>query len=394
MPVKGMKKYFRYRLFNRHFMPTPFTFSLKTRPLRQAIAATLICALPLSSWSQTEAAASAASSAATPQASTAATQAPLELHTENPEHIKGLKSVALAGFQVYYLTEFADGSTSQGGNTHGSIVSTHSNMKVMGLSPDKLQALTDELYQATLGLLKSKGIVVMDATALQALPAFAPYKAASDKSPLDFDAAGGKGTIFAATGLPLMHVYENGWLHRSNLPFQTKVDDHYASLGDKMGVGFRMTTLQPLLANLATEAKMPLLHVRLVLAPGGVQASKGGFFASSSETKTSSTLTLPVFANRFLVTTADGKAGRVSLNKGLASDQPVGELADVTSTAETAGNIALAAFSILASASGHGRAVLNNSKKQELRTSHEVFDPVARSQAQLLLGNLTAAVAP
>ena len=101
-----------------------------------------------------------------------------------------------------------------------------------------------------------------------------------------------------------------------------------------------------------------------------------------------------MFANRFLVTTADGKAGRVSLNKGLASDQPVGELADVTSTAETAGNIALAAFSILASASGHGRAVLNNSKKQELRTSHEVFDPVARSQAQLLLGNLTAAVAP
>ena len=32
-----------------------------------------------------------------------------------------------------------------------------------------------------------------------------------------------------------------------------------------------------------------------------------------------------------------------------------------------AGNIALAAFSILSAASGHGRAVINNSRKQELR---------------------------
>ena len=60
--------------------------------------------------------------------------------------LQGLKSVALASFQVYMLNEFEAGSTAQGGSTRGSISSTHSNMKVVGLEPARLHALTDELY--------------------------------------------------------------------------------------------------------------------------------------------------------------------------------------------------------------------------------------------------------
>ena len=230
--------------------------------------------------------------------------------------------------------------------------------------------------------------------ALDALPAMAALKGAADKAPLPFDAAGGKGHIYSASGLPLLHVYENAWLHRSGGMFGPKIDDHYVSLGDKMSVGFRLTTLQPLLKDLAVATQMPLLHVRLVLAPGGVQASKGGFFAGSSETKTTSTLVMPVYTNRFMLTTADGGVGRVSLNTALLSEQGMGELVDVTSTAETAGNVALAAFSILAAASGTGRAVINNSRKQELRTSHELFDGVAKAQSTQVLQALSAKLAP
>lgn len=305
-----------------------------------------------------------------------------EVHSENAEHLQGLTQVALASCQVYVLTEFEDGSTAQGGSTRGSISSTHSNMKVVGLEDDKLQALTDQLCQQVNDAVAARGVKVTDPAALQALPAMAALKAAADPNPLAFDAKGGKGKVYSATGLPLLHVYENGWLHRNNMPFAPKVDDHYVSLGDKMSVGFRLTTLQPLVKDLAVAAQAPLLHARLVLAPGGVQASKGGFFASKTETVTTSTLVLPTFTNRLMLTTADGKVARVSLNNAQLSEQGVGELADVTSTAETAGNIALAAFSILASASGHGRAVINNSRKQELRTSHEVFDPVARQHAE------------
>jgi len=321
---------------------------------------------------------------------TVAGPAALETHTENADVLKGLKSVAVASFQVYVLTEFEAGSTAQGGSSKGSISSTHSNMKVMGLDTPRLQALTDELYAATLDMLKVKGFTVYDPAALQALPAFVAWKAASDKAPYEFDGSGGKGTAFTASGLPLLHVSEMGWLHRTRALFGPEIDDPYVSLGEKMGVGFRMTTLQPLVKELATAAQMPLLHVRLVLAPGGVASSGGGFFSNKSETKTTSTLVLPIFTNRFMVTTADGTVGRLSLNAPLLSEQGLGDLVDVTSTAETAGNIALAAFSILASANGYGRAVINNSRKQELRTSPEVFEPVAKAHAKTLLNGLTA----
>lgn len=340
-----------------------------------------------SAWAQTDAAEVAP---AAPAAAGATVPAPgLDTHVENADVLQGLKSVAVASFQVYVLTEFEAGSTVQGGSSRGSISSTHSNMKVLGLEPARLQALTDELYASTLEMLKTKGFTVYDPQALQALPAFVAWKAASDKSPLEFDGSGGKGTAYAATGLPLMHVSEMGWLHRTRALFGKEIDDPYVSLGEKMGVGFRLTTLQPLVKDLATATQMPLLHVRLVLAPGGVQSNGSSFFGNKSETKTTSTLVLPIFTNRFMVTTADGKVGRISLNTPLLSEQGLGELADVTSTAETAGNIALAAFSILASANGYGRAVINNSRKQELRTSNELFEPVAKSHAKTLLVGLT-----
>lgn len=365
--------------------------SILSLPRSVALACAL-AALPASHLAQAQTAAPAdtpASAAAPADAKTA-----IETHLENAERLQGLKSVALASFQVYMLNEFEAGSTAQGGSTRGSISSTHSNMKVVGLEPARLQALTDELYQSTLAMLKSRGIAVMEPAALDALPAMTALKAAADKAPLPFDAAGGKGQIYSAAGLPLLHVYENAWLHRSGGMFGPKIDDHYVSLGDKMSVGFRLTTLQPLLKDLAVATQMPLLHVRLVLAPGGVQASKGGFFAGSSETKTTSTLVMPVYTNRFMVTTADGGVGRVSLNTALLSDQGMGELVDVTSSAETAGNVALAAFSILAAASGTGRAVINNSRKQELRTSHELFDGVAKAQSTQVLQAMSAKLAP
>lgn len=89
-----------------------------------------------------------------------------------------------------------------------------------------------------------------------------------------------------------------------------------------------------------------------------------------------------------------GDLARVSLDKPLIAQQGVGEIADVTSTAETAGHIALAAFSILSAASGHGRAVINNSRKQELRADPDQFDAVAEeAQATVALEALAARLA-
>lgn len=317
------------------------------------------------------------------------------VHVENADKIKGVGKVVLASCGVYVLQEFDAGSTSQGGSTRGGIAMSSANLKVVGLDPQRLQAMADQLCAQAVQSVRARGLTVVELPAEGGGPVVEAWRSAGEAAPLAFDAAGGKGTIYSAKGLPLLHVSEMGWLHRSSggLFGGPKVDDDYVSLGGKMGVGFQMTKLQPLIRDLAQAQQAPLLHVRLVLAPGSVTASKGGFFASSSETKSTSALMLPAFTNRLLLTTADGAVARVSLDKPLVADQGIGELADVTSSAETAGNIALAAFSILSAASGHGRAVINNSRKQELRADPDQFEAVAKAQAGAALDALAGKLA-
>ena len=99
--------------------------SILSLPRSVALACAL-AALPASHLAQAQTAAPAdtpASAAAPADAKTA-----IETHLENAERLQGLKSVALASFQVYMLNEFEAGSTAQGGSTRGSISSTHSNM--------------------------------------------------------------------------------------------------------------------------------------------------------------------------------------------------------------------------------------------------------------------------
>ncbi len=313
-------------------------------------------------------------------------------HVENGDKLKGVTKVVLASCGVYVLQEFDAGSTSQGGSTRGSIAMSSANLKVVGLEPQRLQSLSEQLCAQAVQSVRAKGVTVVELPADGGSAAVQAWRTAGEAAPLDFDAAGGKGTIYSPKALPLLHVSEMGWLHRNSggLFSGPKVDDDYVSLGGKMGVGFQMTKLQPLMRDLAADQQAPLLHVRLVLTPGSVTASKGGFFATSSETKSTSALMLPAFTNRLLLTTGDGAVARVSLEKPLVAAQGIGELADVTSTAETAGNIALAAFSILSAAAGHGRAVINNSRKQELRADPDLFEGVAKAQAGAALDVLAA----
>lgn len=239
------------------------------------------------------------------------------VHVENGDQLKGVSKVVLASCGVYVLQEFDGGSTAQGGSAHGSIAMSSANLKVVGLDTQRLQAMSEQLCAQAVQSVRAKGITVVELPADGGSAAVQAWRTAGEAAPLDFDAAGGKGAVYSPKALPLLHVSEMGWLHRSSggLFGGPKVDDDYVSLGGKMGVGFQMTKLQPLLRDLAADQQAPLLHVRLVLAPGSVTATKGGFFASASETKSGSALMLPAFTNRLLLTTGDGAVARVSLDK-------------------------------------------------------------------------------
>lgn len=356
------------------------------RPLSLALCLGLFCC---SGWAQN----------ADPTAADGATTSPLAalppVHVENGSRLQGVRRVVLASFGVYVLHESDAAATSQGGSTRGTIASSSIALKTVGLETSRLQALTDQLHAQALEVLRAQGFDVIQLPESGGGPAVQAWREGGEASPLAFDAAAGKGWVLSARGLPLLHVSEMGWLHRNSggVFGGPKVDDDFVSLGEKMGVGFRMVKLQPLLKNLSEAFGAPLLHIRLVLVPGSTSVQRSGFFAASADTRSSSGLIWPAFTNRLLLTTADGGVARVSLDKAQTSEQGIGELVDVTTGAETAGNIALAAFSILASASGHGRAVVNNSRKHELRVDVERFEAVVQAQTGLVLKALASRLA-
>lgn len=323
----------------------------------------------------------------------AAAPAKLELDIEEAARLKELKRVAIAGFALYVITEDSGGITS-GSAGHGSMASVHSSVKVVGLDGKRLQALADQALDETRRALEARGIQVMKQSELEALPAYAGLKAAADAAPLALDAKGGKGTVYSARGLPLIHMSEMAWLSRTvGGLFGAKVEDPYVALGDKMSAGFRMGKLKPAMDAMGEAAGVPLVWGRIVLSAAQIKTS-GGAFSSSASSEVRNSLVLPPWTNRLLVRLPNGDSGRVSLKNSLMSETSPGELVDVTSTATKTANVLTTAFTIAAAASGHGRAVIGSSQDAELRSSPKQFEAAASPSIQAAISNLASALTP
>lgn len=209
------------------------------------------------------------------------------VHVEEAARLKGVSKVAIAGFQVYVITEQSAASTAQGGSAHSTIASVATDLKVEGLTAERLKALTNSLYDDTVRQLQAQGLAVVPHEQLQAVPAFAELKAAGATDGLAIDTRGGKGQVFAARDLPVLHMNEMGWLHRSSggLFGGPKVEDAYVSLGDTVSSGFKIGAYKPPLQALAQAVDAPLLQVRLVLTAAQLKAKGNGFFSTTAKTE-------------------------------------------------------------------------------------------------------------
>ena len=219
-------------------------------------------------------------------------------------------------------------------------------------------------------------------------------QAAADRAPLALDAQGGKGMVYSARGLPLIHRSEPMWLDRTvGGLFGAKVADPYVAIGENIGAGFRKGQLDPAMETLGRAAQVPLVWGRLVVSAAQLK-TRGGAFASSASTEVRNALVLPPWTNRLIVRQVNGDMGRVSLKTALASEQAPGELVDVTSTGTKAANVLTTAFTTLAALSGKGRAVVASSQDIELRSSPDAFDAAAQPTIARALGALSQGLAP
>lgn len=316
------------------------------------------------------------------------------LDLEQAERLQGLSRVALAGVALYVITE-ADAGASAGAAYRGSTMAVvNSSIKVRGLEPARLQALADQAHQQLRDALQARGIEVMPAAQLQALPEYAAFQAVADKAPLALDTKGGKGQVFAGGGLPLLHMDELAWLHRTvGGLFGAKVDDPYVAMGDKMSVGFRKVKIDPALDALGKAAGVPLVFARVVLTAAQVK-SQGGAWARTAAQQIPNSLLMPAWTNRLLVRRSNGDIGRVSLKNPLVSEAPLGELVDATSTATKAADVATTVLTMAAAFYGHGRGVSQSTSDLELHSTPDQFDAVALPQVGAVLKGLAEGLKP
>lgn len=316
------------------------------------------------------------------------------LDLENGELFKGQRRLALAGVALYVMSESSGAATAGVAFRDRSMAYVNSTLKVTGLDPAGLQALADEAHDRLVAALQARGIEVVPLATLQALPAYAELAAAADKAPLAIDAKAGKGMVYSARGLPLVHMGELTWLNRMvGGLFGAKVEDPYVSLGDQMSGGFRTTRLDTVFGQLAQAAGAPVVMARLVLSAAQVKAS-GGAFTLGASTSARDSLVSPPWTNRLWMQTPKGDKARVSLKYPLVSETPPGRIVDVTSTASKAVDVATTVFTFAAAMSGVGRGVVQSTQDLELRTSPAWFDAVARPQVDATVQALARAVAP
>lgn len=377
--------------------------------LRRCIAATLIAALALPGAAHAQApepAASAPADAAasapagpaidlTPPAQVAPVSVAADgLDLENGDTLKGVSKVALAGVALYVMTASSGAATSGAAFRDRSMAYVNSSLKVTGLDAAQLQALADDAHDRAAAALKARGIAVVPLAELQALPEYAELAALGDKAPLAIDASAGKGTVYSARGLPLIHMDELAWLNRMvGGLFGAKVEDPYVSLGDRMAGGFRKAKLDPAVEKLAKAAGASVVMVRIVLSPAQIKAS-GGAWSLGASTSARDSLVMPAWTNRLWLMTPKGDRARASLKFPLASGTPPGRIVDVTSTASKVADVATTVLTFAAALSGVGRGVSQRTLDLEMRSSPQWFDAVARPQVDTVLQALSQAVAP
>ena len=378
---------------------TPANFS--TPRLAQPLAAVCLALAALPALAQQDTPASAASA---PASAPAPLQLPTDvkpvslnaedLDIEDGAALRGLKKVALAGVAVYVVNEASAGGSAGAVYRDRTMASVNTSLKVVGLDSARLQALADSTHDRIVDALRARGIEVLPLAELKALPAYAELAAIGEPQPMPLDARGGKGQVFSAHGLPLIHQSELMWHNRTvGGLFGAKVEDRFAGIGDGFAAALRKPKLDAALDGIAKSSNAAIVMARLVLTAAQVKGS-GGAWASSASTSVRNSLFMPAWTNRLWVRRPDGQQGRVSLKNALASDYAIGEIVDVTSTGTKAANIALTAFTMLAAMSGTGRGVVASSQDLELRSSPELFEAVALPQIQGVAEGLSRALEP
>jgi len=256
------------------------------------------------------------------------------------KQLKDHKQVIITEFNVQFLTS-KKASASSGRETEGA-AHVNSNIKLLGLTNETFQAITDQAYTNFVKGLTALGLEVKPYSDYMARPEYENMKSYLKTSPLEVSASifsGGQPSfVFAPTGMPICLFG----------------DESAVGSGSLMSAGMGRSAPHSIEPQIAKESGIAAVHVYLVVDFCQMEA-KGGVFSYTATVDTKPQMSIAKIS-RCLFVFGGGMTGGLEYvkmkNNAFGKDEYVSALNDVTTTGQKVGDAAAGVIGILGGTGG------------------------------------------
>ena len=248
-----------------------------------------------------------------------AQQAATFLKGSKLEALGGAKRVAISQFRVEFMVENKGSASS---SSSAGWTSSRSDIKLVGVSDEMRQSITDQLYDRLVKELTDAGVEVVP---YEALSADENYKSME--------------RVFKRTQEPVgMQAGKSVFVGPHGMPYYMTNDDKHLGLGALMG---GMSTVQPqnIEPRIAESLQATVLRVTMSVKFADMKSS-GGMFHMGSSVQTGEALAWVPDQTQFLFVTPDSGKARVVLAKTIMMPNDALTLKDITTKGEKATQLA------------------------------------------------------
>lgn len=284
--------------------------------------------------------------------------------TDGLKALAKARRAAIAQFRVEFAVE--NNAKAQSSGVSG-WTSARTDIKLVGIGPQTLQAIADQLHDRLVQDLGAAGLEVIAASALRENAAYQSLAPAQKTTTEPQGTQAGRSIFIGARGQP--------W-YFSN-------DDRHLGAGTMLG-NFSTTQPQNIEPAIAKSLDAAVLRVTLAVA-FAEQATSGGLFTMGSSVKTTARLALVPSQSQILLVTPEGRA-QLRLDRAVLMDGDVLELVDTTSDKA----VQVVANVITGLLAKGGRT----STQLEARTTPEAYSAAVTRYGQALEAAMVAALKP
>jgi hypothetical protein len=251
------------------------------------------------------------------------------------KQLKDCKKVVVTAFNVQFITK-KDGGTHAGTGGEGA-AHVNSHIKLLGLTNETFQAITDQAYTNFTKGLQSLGLEVMPYSEYAALPEYADMKSHFTASPMAVSGgmfSGEPSELFSPTGMPIVLFG----------------DELALSKGNGMTAYIGMSAPFTKEAVIAKATGVAAVHLYLVVDFCQMEAN-GGTFSFSAKMTTKPQISISKVSRcSFFFNDSMYNGGREFVkmkNNAFGADEYVSEFNNVTTTGQKAGDVAVNVLNVL-----------------------------------------------